>query len=127
MIRLKGQGRPSATGGPAGDALIAVRFVPHRLFTVAGSDLRIDVPVSLPDAVLGGKVAVPTLAGRVQISVPPMAGSGKAMRLKGKGLPREGGYGDLIVNLRITLSDNPDAELAALMRRRREAGAKKPS
>ncbi len=127
VIRLKGQGRPSATGGPAGDALIAVRFVPHRLFTVAGSDLRIDVPVSLPDAVLGGKVAVPTLAGRVQISVPPMAGSGKAMRLKGKGLPREGGYGDLIVNLRITLSDNPDAELAALMRRRREAGAKKPS
>jgi DnaJ-class molecular chaperone len=127
-IRLKGQGRPSSSGGAAGDALVTVRFVPHPLFTIAGADLRIDVPVSLADAVLGAKVAVPTLAGRVQITVPPMAGTGKAMRLKGKGLPRKKGHGDLIVDLKITLPDKPDAELDGLMQRWRDAGtAKKPA
>lgn len=122
VIRLKGQGRPSPSGGAAGDALVTVRFVPHPLFTVAGADLRVDVPLCLHDAVLGAKVAVPTLAGRVQISVPKMAGTGKAMRLKGKGLPRKGGHGDLIVDLKITLPDKPDAELDALMQRWRDAG-----
>ncbi len=125
VIRLKGQGQPSPTGGPAGDVLVTVRFVPHPLFTAAGADLRIDVPISLADAVLGAKVAVPTLAGRVQVTVPPMADTGKAMRLKGKGLPRKSGHGDLIVDLKITLPDKPDAELNALMRRWREAGATK--
>jgi len=67
------------------------------------------------------------LAGRVQISVPPMADTGKAMRLKGKGLPRKGGHGDLLVDLRITLPDEPDAALDALMQNWRDAGAaKKP-
>ena len=128
VIRLKGQGQPSPSGGPAGDLLVTVRFVPHPLFTVAGADLRIDVPISLADAVLGAKVAVPTLAGRVQISVPPMADTGKAMRLKGKGLPRKGSHGDLLVDLRITLPDEPDAELDALMKSWRDAGtAKKPT
>lgn len=125
IIRLKGQGRPSPSGGAAGDALVTIRFVPHPLFTADGGDLRIDVPISLADAVLGAKIAVPTLAGRVQISVPPMAGAGKAMRLKGKGLPRKNGHGDLIVDLKITLPDKPDAELGALMQRWREAGAAK--
>jgi DnaJ-class molecular chaperone len=127
VIRLKGQGRPSPSGGPAGDALITVRFVPHPLFTVSGADLRIDVPVPLADAVLGAKVAVPTLAGRVQVTVPPMADTGKAMRLKGKGLPRKGGHGDLLADLKIILPDKPDAELDALMKQWREAGGgKKP-
>ncbi len=122
VIRLKGQGRPSPSGGKAGDGLVTVRFVPHPAFTVDDADLRIDVPITLHDAVLGAKIAVPTLAGRVQISVPPMAGTGKAMRIKGKGLPRKSGHGDLIVNLKITLPDKPDAELDALMERWREAG-----
>jgi len=125
VIRLKGQGQPSPSGGATGDVLVTVRFVPHPLFTVVGSDLRIDVPVSLQDAVLGAKVAVPTLAGRVQVSVPPMADTGKAMRLKGKGLPRKSGHGDLIVDLKITLPDKPDKELDALMQRWRDAGAGK--
>ena len=125
VIRLKGQGQPSPSGGAAGDVLVTVRFVPHPQFTVVGSDLRVDVPVSLQDAVLGAKVAVPTLAGRVQISVPAMADTGKAMRLKGKGLPRKSGHGDLIVDLKITLPDRPDAELDALMQSWREAGSGK--
>ena len=125
VIRLKGQGLPSPSGGAAGDVLVTVRFVPHPQFTVVGSDLRIDLPISLQDAVLGAKVAVPTLAGRVQISVPPMADTGKAMRLKGKGLPRKSGHGDLIVDLKITLPGKPDAELDALMQHWRDAGAGK--
>ncbi len=125
VIRLKGQGHPSPTGGRAGDLLVTIRFVPHPLFTVAGADLRIDAPISLADAVLGAKVAVPTLAGRVQVSVPPMADTGKAMRLKGKGLPRKKGHGDLFVDLKITLPDKPDAELQALMQRWRKARAGK--
>ena len=124
-IRLKSQGHPSPTGGAAGDLLVTIRFVPHSLFSAAGADLRVDVPISLADAVLGAKVAVPTLAGRVQISIPPMADTGKAMRLKGKGLPRKKGHGDLIVDLKITLPDKPDAELDALMKRWRDAGAGK--
>jgi len=121
VIRLKGQGQPSPSGGAAGDVLVTVRFVPHPLFTVAGSDLRVDVPVSLQDAVLGAKIAVPTLAGRVQISVPAMADTGKAMRLKGKGLPRKKGHGDLLVDLKIALPDKPDTELDALMKSWRAA------
>ncbi|HSG96181.1 MAG TPA: DnaJ C-terminal domain-containing protein [Afifellaceae bacterium] len=123
VIRLKGQGQPSPTGGTGGDALVTVRFVPHPQFSVSGADLRVEVPVPLADAVLGAKVAVPTLAGRVQVSVPAMADTGKAMRLKGKGLPKKGGHGDLIVDLKITLPDKPDADLDALMKRWREAGA----
>lgn len=125
VIRLKGQGQPSLSGGAAGDVLVTVRFVPHPLFTVVGADLRIDVPISLQDAVLGAKVAVPTLAGRVQISVPAMADTGKAMRLKGKGLPRKSGHGDLIVDLKITLPDRLDADLDALMQSWRDAGGGK--
>lgn len=125
VIRLKGQGQPSPSGGAAGDLRVTVRFVPHPLFTVAGADLRTDVPVSLPDAVLGAKIAVPTLAGRVQIAVPAMADTGKAMRLKGKGLPRKNGHGDLLVDLKITLPDRPDGELDALMQLWREAGSGK--
>jgi len=126
MIRLKGQGQPSpGGGGAAGDALVTVRFVPHPVFTVSGADLRVEVPVPLADAVLGAKTAVPTLAGRVQISVPAMADTGKAMRLKGKGLPKKGGHGDLLVDLRIALPDSPDADLDGLMKRWREAGTAK--
>jgi DnaJ-class molecular chaperone len=125
VIRLKGQGQPSPSGGVAGDVLVTVRFVPHPQFTAAGADLRVDVPLPLADAVLGAKVAVPTLAGRVQVTVPPMADTGKAMRLKGKGLPKKGGHGDLLVDLKITLPDEPDAELTALMQNWRAAGRAK--
>jgi DnaJ-class molecular chaperone len=120
VIRLKGQGRPSPAGGAAGDALVTVRFVPHPLFRVEGSDLRVEVPVSLDEAVLGAKVAVPTLSGKVQVTVPPGTRGGGTLRLKGKGLPKESGAGDLLVALRIVLPDEPGAELEALARRWRD-------
>lgn len=126
VIRLKGQGRPSPAGGPAGDALVTVRLVPHPLFRVEGSDLRIEVPVGLHEAVLGAKIAVPTLSGKVQVTVPAGTRGDRTLRLKGKGLPKEGGAGDLLVALRIVLPEEPDADLESLARRWRDAGRPSP-
>lgn len=116
-IRLKGQGHPSATGGPAGDAMVEIRFKPHKLFEVKGSDLLLDLPVALYEAVLGGKVRTPTLTGAVNLTIPEGSSSGKIMRLKGKGLPtKSGGHGDLLVKLQIVLPPNSDDELTTLMK-----------
>ena len=120
VIRLKGQGQASMAGGPPGDALIRVRFVPHPLFKVEGADLRLDLPVSLDEAVLGAKLPVPTLSGKVQVTIPPHSSSGRTLRLKGKGLPKDGGHGDLLVVPRIVLPDSADAALQALMKTWRE-------
>ena len=126
VIRLQGQGEPSLSGGAPGDALVTVRFVPHPLFKPEGSDLRLDLPVSLDEAVLGAKIAVPTLSGKVHVTVPPGSSSGRTLRLKGKGLPKLGGAGDLLVLPRIVLPDGGEPELDALMRRWREAGRSSP-
>ncbi|MGH6923255.1 MAG: DnaJ C-terminal domain-containing protein [Propylenella sp.] len=120
VIRLKGQGQQSASGGPPGDALIRVRLVPHPLFKPEGSDLRLDLPISLDEAVLGAKIAVPTLSGKVQVTIPPHSSSGRVLRLKGKGLPKTGGHGDLLVTPRIVLPESADGELDALMRHWRD-------
>ena len=120
VIRLQGQGQPSLSGGAPGDALVTVRFVPHPLFKAEGADLRLDLPVSLDEAVLGAKVPVPTLAGKVQVTIPQHASSGRTLRLKGKGLPKQGGQGDLLVSLRIVLPEGADGDLDELMRRWRE-------
>jgi DnaJ-class molecular chaperone len=125
VIRLQGQGQPSLSGGAPGDALVTVRLVPHLLFKVEGADLRLDLPVSLDEAVLGAKIPVPTLSGRVQVTVPPHSSSGRVLRLKGKGLPKQSGAGDLLVTPRIVLPEGTDGELEALMRRWREE--KRPS
>ncbi|MBC2858325.1 DnaJ C-terminal domain-containing protein [Stappia sp. 28M-7] len=116
-IRLRGQGEPGENGGPAGDAIVEVRLARHPLFAPAGDDLRLDLPITLYEAVLGAKVRVPTLDGAVNLTVAPNAQAGKTMRLKGKGLPnRTGGRGDLLVTLRIVLPEEGDEELATLMR-----------
>lgn len=117
QIRLKGQGQPSQMGGEAGDALITVRIAKHPFFKVEGRDLRLDLPITLYEAVLGGKVNVPTLGGAVELNLPPGSNGGKTLRLRGKGLP--GGKeadGDLYVTLRIVLPANVD-DLSDLMRR----------
>ena len=77
--------------------LITVSIAPHPLFKVDGSDLRVDLPITLYEAVLGGKVRVPTLDGAVELSIPTNTSSGRTFRLKGKGLPKAGGTGDLFV------------------------------
>ena len=95
QIRLKGQGE-TAAGHPPGDLLITVSIAPHPFFKVDGSDLRLDLPITLYEAVLGGKVRVPTLGSAVELSIPKNTSSGRTFRLKGKGLPKAGGNGDLL-------------------------------
>lgn len=119
QIRLRGQGE-TAQGHPPGDLLITINIAPHPLFKIEGADLRIDLPVTLYEAVLGGKVRVPTLGNAVELSVPKNTSSGRTFRLKGKGLPKSGGIGDLFVTVRIMLPDGNDAELEALMEKWRD-------
>ena len=111
-IRLKGQGGPGA-GGAAGDALIEVKVRPHAQFKREGRDIHYELPVCLGEAVLGGKVEVPTVHGPVTVTIPPNANSGTRMRLKGKGVPatKREPAGDQYVTLKVTLPKEPDAEL----------------
>jgi DnaJ-class molecular chaperone len=113
QIRLKGQGMPSPMGGEAGDAIVTVKFERHAKFRRDGADLRVDVPITLYEAVLGGKVRVPTLAGEAELTLPPSVNTAKALRLKGKGLH---GAGDLYASLRIVLPEKGDPDLEGLMR-----------
>jgi DnaJ-class molecular chaperone len=119
QIRLKGQGL-SGPGG-VGDVLITVTIAPHPLFTREGADLRLDLPVTLYEAVLGGKVRVPTLSGAVDLAIPAGTSSGRTFRLKGKGLKSKDGQGDLFATIRIVLPAHSDPELDELMRKWRDA------
>ncbi|MDB5651426.1 MAG: hypothetical protein JWL62_2946 [Hyphomicrobiales bacterium] len=122
QIRLKGQGQPGQGGGPAGDAMITVKIAKHPFFRVEGRDVRLDLPLTLYEAVLGGKVEVPTLAGKVEMSVPAGTNGGRTLRLRGKGLPAGDGKaaGDLLVTLRIVLPDGATPDLEELMRKWRD-------
>ena len=113
QIRLKGRGGAGKNGGPPGDVMIHVAVAPHPSFTRDGRDLKIDLPVTLKEAVLGAKVPVDTLSGKVTLSVPADSNTGTVLRLKGKGFPGQGNEpaGDLYVRVVVTLPDKPDAEL----------------
>jgi DnaJ-class molecular chaperone len=113
QVRLKGQGHASPFGAEAGDALVTVKFERHKQFRRDGTDLRVDVPITLYEAVLGGKVRVPTLDGSAELTLPAGVNTAKALRLKGKGLH---GAGDLYASLKIVLPENGDPDLEALMR-----------
>jgi DnaJ-class molecular chaperone len=119
QIRLKGQGWPSATG-KAGDALITVNVAPHPLFKPDGSDLRLDLPITLYEAALGGKVRVPTLDGAVELAIPSGTNSGRTFRLKGKGLKAKSGSGDLLATVRIVLPEGSDDAFKELMKKWRD-------
>lgn len=86
-IRVAGKGEPGAKGKPAGDLLIEVKIKPHPLFRRKGTDLEVDVPITIDQAVLGAKVDVPTLEGKAQVTVPAGSSSGLKLRLRGKGVP----------------------------------------
>lgn len=102
-IRLRGQGTPGRT--EAGDALIELRIAPHPVFKVEGADLTMDLAISVPDAILGGKVECQTPDGTVSVTVPNGANSGQTLRLKGRGAFAGGARGDLKARLIVTLPD----------------------
>ena len=119
QIRLKGQGFASAGGNP-GDAIITVNIAQHPYFERDGSNIRLDLPIALYEAVLGGKVRVPTLDGAVELAIPVNTNSGRTFRLKGKGLPDKSSKGDLLATVRIVLPDESNSELEELMRKWRD-------
>jgi DnaJ-class molecular chaperone len=115
-LRLKGQGQAGRSG--AGDALIELVLKPHPVFRREGEALVMDLAVSVPDAVLGGKVQAPTPDGAVTLTVPKGANSGQSLRLKGKGMALAGGKrGDLIAKIVLMLPEAPDSELEAFAER----------
>ncbi|OYW47191.1 MAG: molecular chaperone DnaJ [Sphingomonadales bacterium 32-68-7] len=105
QMRLKGKGQPGEAG--AGDALVTIEIEPHPFFIRDGDDVRLELPVTLDEAVLGAKVRVPTVDGPVMLTVAPGSGSGKVLRLKGKGFTRKDGTrGDQLVALEIQLPED---------------------
>jgi DnaJ-class molecular chaperone len=110
VIRLRGQGSPGR-GGEAGDALIEMKIAPHSLYSRDGGDLTMDLPVSVPDAVLGGKIPVRTPEGTVSMTIPKDSNSGQVLRLKGRGAFAAGKRGDLLARLIVTLPEQPDDAL----------------
>jgi DnaJ-class molecular chaperone len=127
ILRLRGKGRPGIGGGAAGDALVEVAVRPHRVFTRKGDDIHVELPISLREAVLGGKISVPTPSGSVTMTVPKWSNSGTVLRLKGKGVPRAtGGSGDEYVTLKIVLPKKPDPELEKFVAQWRSAKADSP-
>jgi len=114
-IRLKGQGMAGQAG--PGDLLITVSIAPHPVFTLEGTDVRLDLPITLYEATLGAKVRVPTLDKPVEITIPPWTSSGRTFRLKGKGFPAKSTPGDLLATVRIALPERGDPELEALMKK----------
>jgi len=110
-IRLAGQGSPGVGGGPAGDLYLEIGFRPHRLFTLDGRDITLTLPIAPWEAALGATVQTPTLAGPVDLRIPPNARAGQKMRLKGRGLPGAT-VGDQYVVLKIVQppADTPRAK-----------------
>jgi DnaJ-class molecular chaperone len=116
-IRLRGKGHAGFNGGPAGDAMIEVSVEPHPFFRRDGDDIHIDLPVTVAEAVLGGKVNVPTLSGPVSLTVPHHSDAGRKLRLRGRGIPAHGDRtaGDLYVTLQL-VAGPPDAALEDALR-----------
>ncbi len=111
-LRLRGKGHAGHGGGAPGDALVEVGVRAHRVFTRRGDDILVEQPLSLADAVLGGKISVPTPTGSVQMTVPRWTNTGAVLRLRGKGVAGMAGVrGDEYVTLRLALPEAPDADL----------------
>jgi DnaJ-class molecular chaperone len=117
VLRLKGQGGAGIGGAPAGDALIEIHIAPHPIFRRDGDDIRIELPVTLGEAVLGGRIAVPTPTGAVTMNVPANSNTGSVLRLRGKGVKRaDGTTGDEYVTLKVVLPEGGDKELTDFVR-----------
>ena len=112
-LRLKGQGMPGRDGKPAGDAYVEIRVQPHPFFEPRDNDLHVELPVTPTEAVLGGKIKVPTVGGPVMLNVPVGSNTGTSLRLKGRGLldRKSKQRGDQYVKLKVVLPDKPDDKL----------------
>lgn len=117
-LRLRGQGMAGLGGAPAGDALITIQVPPHGFFRREGRDIHLTLPVTIDEAVLGSKIGVPTIDGRVTVTIPAGSNTGTRLRLKGKGIPGKsggGGRGDQYVHVEVVLPEKPDEELKSFL------------
>ena len=116
-IRLAGKGSPGGPGAPAGDLYVRVAVTPHPVFGRKGDNLTVTLPISFPEAALGATVSAPTVDGHVGLKVAPGTPSGRTFRVKGKGVPKKSGAGDLLVTVEVqvptSLSDEEKAALEA--------------
>ena len=125
-IRLRGKGGEGLGGGAAGDALVTVTVGEHAFFRREGDDILVELPITLDEAVLGGKVEVPTIDGRVALTVPKGASSGRVLRIRGRGVTRGGKRGDQLVTLKLVAPPRVDDELETFFRGWRESHAYDP-
>lgn len=107
-LRLKGLGGASPDGGENGDVLITINVGTHPYFKTENNNILLDLPISMKEAVLGAKITVPTINGKVRVTVPPYSSSGEKLRLKGKGIVGKSGQGDEIITLKIMAPQKPD-------------------
>ncbi|MBC8021067.1 MAG: J domain-containing protein [Methyloceanibacter sp.] len=120
VLRLRGKGGHGLGEGEPGDALIEIGVKPHPVFKREGDDIVVEVPITFDEAVLGGKVEVPTIGGRVSVTVPPGANTGQTLRLKGRGIKSKGGAGDQLVKLSVVLPERIDEDLKSFAERWRQ-------
>ena len=121
VLRLKGKGGPGLGEGEPGDALIEIGVKPHPVFKREGEDIVVEAPITFDEAVLGGKVEVPTIGGRVSVTVPPGANTGQTLRLKGRGIKSKGRTGDQLVKLSVMMPERVDDDLKGFAETWREA------
>lgn len=117
VLRLKGKGKPGFGGGEPGDALVEIHVKPHPDYQRVGDDIHMSLPISLDEAVLGGKIEVATPSGRLQLMLPKGTSSGRVFRLKGKGIGSgaTGKHGALLITVRIVMPEEIDEGLAYFM------------
>ena len=126
-LRLRGRGGPGYDGGPAGDALVTVQVRAHPVFRRDGDDIAITLPITIDEAILGGKVSAPTIDGPVSVTIPKGASSGRILRLRGRGVARANSRaGDALIELRIVAPVVIDAGLSDFMLEWRKTHAQDP-
>ncbi len=127
-IRLRGKGAPGYGEGLAGDALVTVSVAKHPVFDRQGDDIHITLPITIDEAILGGKVPAPTIDGGVNVSVPAGTSSGKTLRLRGKGVKKRGSSerGDQLIELTVSLPHTIDDDLKQFMETWRETHSYDP-
>jgi curved DNA-binding protein len=125
-IRLAGQGNPGMNGGPRGDLYLRIRLLPHHLYKVTDNDVVLDLPLAPWEAALGATVRIPTLDGAVEMKIPPGIGSGKKLRIKGRGLGSGARRGDQFVRIMIQSPDRLSSEERRLWEELQEASTFTP-
>ena len=128
VLRLKGKGTPGLRGGDFGDALVEIHIRPHPKFKRVGNDILLEVPITIDEAVLGGKIEVNTVSGRVALQIPKGTSSGRVFRLKGKGVRghNDTSAGDQLVTIRIVMPENVDDTLSYFLAEWRQKHAYDP-